>query len=166
MKPFASYRLALDFSTLYYVSLRTPIHVVNTQLCESCPSKNYNLLLRARRFFFSFLMDLKKIKWDGFRNQYIYFGNFPHPLLHDLKNVGCNFLCCFHFFSYIYIYIYIYEKKWKQHRKLQPTFFKSCKSGWGKFPKSRPLAFFCIAWSYLMLSHLAPGNFVRLLLRI
>jgi len=144
MKPFASYRLALDFSTLYYVSLRTPIHVVNTQLCESCPSKNYYLLLRARRFFFSFLMDLKKIKWDGFRNQYIYFRNFPH----------------------IYIYIYIYEKKWKQHRKLQPTFFKSCKSGWGKFPKSRPLAFFCIAWSYLILSHLAPGNFVRLLLRI
>jgi hypothetical protein len=41
------------------------------------------------------------------------FGNFPHPLLHDLKNVGCNFLCCFHFFSFLYkiseyIYIYIY----------------------------------------------------------
>jgi hypothetical protein len=86
MKPFASDRLALDFSTLYYVSLRTPIHVVNTQLCESCPSKNYYLLLRARRFFFSFLMDLKKIKWDGFRNQYIYFGNFPHRYIYMKRN--------------------------------------------------------------------------------
>ena len=95
MKPFASDRLALDFSTLYYVSLRTPIHIVNTQLCESCPSKNYYLLLHTRRFFFSFLMDLKKIKWDGFRNQYIYFGNFPH----------------------IYIYIYIYIRKFYIRKK-------------------------------------------------